>query len=207
MLKKIAAGIAGTFGSNCEVLIHNFSCPEHAIVDIHNGHVTGRKVGDPLSNQAIKDMTKGEQITNLVNYEAKTEDGRRLKSTNIICKGKNYNYALCINYDCTNLEIARSIIEDITKTGSQHEENYYNYSWEKVYDEMFEKAVGLVGKPIPLMNKEDRMDVVKYLSENGAFVFQNGVVICAERMNVSRFTIYNYLKELSNKNKEKEKLR
>ena len=47
-LKQIAAGIAAQFGDKCEVVIHDVSGghPEHTIVHIENGHVSGRKVGD-----------------------------------------------------------------------------------------------------------------------------------------------------------------
>ena len=46
-LKQIAAGIAAQFGDKCEVVIHDVSSshPEHTIVHIENGHVSGRKVG------------------------------------------------------------------------------------------------------------------------------------------------------------------
>jgi predicted transcriptional regulator YheO len=196
MLKKIASGIADTFGSNCEVLIHDFDCPENAIGDIHNGHVTGRKVGDPLTDLALKDLLSNRNPADQVNYSLKTDDGRMLKSTNILCSGKNYNYALCINFDYTNLDLAYSIIGDIIRTRAQQDDKLYKYSWEKIYDEIFESAIQQVGKPVALMNKDDRIAVVKYLFENGAFVFQKGIVICAERLNVSRFTVYNYLKEL-----------
>ena len=50
-LKQIAAGIAAQFGDKCEVVIHDVSGshPEHTIVHIENGHVSGRRVGDGAS--------------------------------------------------------------------------------------------------------------------------------------------------------------
>ena len=50
-LKQIAAGIAAQFGDKCEVVIHDVSTshPEHTIVHIENGHVSGRRVGDGAS--------------------------------------------------------------------------------------------------------------------------------------------------------------
>lgn len=196
LLQRIASGIAGTFGSNCEVLVHDFNRPENAIVAIYNGHVSGRKVGDPLSDLALKDLMKNDDMTDQVNYALKTEDGRIFKSTNVLCRGKDYNYALCINFDCTNLDLARSIIDDVIKTSASQDDKLYTYSWEQIYDDIFANAVRQTGKPIPLMNKEDRLAVVKYLYENGAFVFQKGLVICADKLGVSRYSIYNYLKEL-----------
>jgi predicted transcriptional regulator YheO len=39
--------LAGTFGRNCEVVLHDFSKSDQSIVKIANGHVTGRDVGGP----------------------------------------------------------------------------------------------------------------------------------------------------------------
>lgn len=196
VLQRIASGIAATFGSSCEVLIHDFKRPENAIVAIYNGQVTGRKVGDPLTDLALKELLKSGDQGDQINYALKTEDGRILKSTNLRFKGRDYDYVLCINFDCTILDMAQTIIGDILKTSTRQDDKLYKHSWEQIYDEIFENAIGLAGKPIPLMNKEDRLGVVRYLFENGAFVFQKGLVICAERLGVSRFTIYNDLKEL-----------
>ncbi len=33
-------------GKNSEIVLHDFSDPDHAIVDIRNGIVSGRKIGD-----------------------------------------------------------------------------------------------------------------------------------------------------------------
>ena len=54
-LKQIAAGIAAQFGDKCEVVIHDVSGghPEHTIVHIENGHVSGRKVGDGASQVVL----------------------------------------------------------------------------------------------------------------------------------------------------------
>ena len=54
-LKQIARGIAATFGSNCEVVVHDVSGKGNnsTIVAIENGHVTGRKVGDGASQIAL----------------------------------------------------------------------------------------------------------------------------------------------------------
>ena len=57
-LKQIAAGIAARFGDKCEVVIHDVSSshPEHTIVHIENGHVSGRKVGDGASHVVIEQL-------------------------------------------------------------------------------------------------------------------------------------------------------
>ena len=43
-------------GKNSEIVLHDFSDPDHAIVDIRNGIVSGRKVGGPATDLALKIM-------------------------------------------------------------------------------------------------------------------------------------------------------
>jgi len=55
-LKKyipVVMTIAEMFDKKCEVLIHDFRNPQHSIVAIENGHVTGRKIGDPITDLAL----------------------------------------------------------------------------------------------------------------------------------------------------------
>ena len=61
-LKQIAAGIAAQFGRNCEVVIHDVSSnqPDHTIVYIENGHVSGRKIGDGASQVVLEQMDTSE---------------------------------------------------------------------------------------------------------------------------------------------------
>ena len=65
-LKQIAAGIAAQFGDKCEVVIHDVGGghPEHTIVHIENGHVSGRKVGDGASQVVLDQMAT--QVRSLV---------------------------------------------------------------------------------------------------------------------------------------------
>lgn len=56
-LKQIAPfvdAIAETLGKNCEVVLHDFHYPERSIVKIANGHVTGRTVGGPTTDLALR---------------------------------------------------------------------------------------------------------------------------------------------------------
>ena len=57
-LKQIAKGIAGHFGSSCEVVIHELSerSADSSIVAIENGHVSGRKAGDGPSHIVLEQL-------------------------------------------------------------------------------------------------------------------------------------------------------
>ncbi len=52
-LLPLVDAIAGTFGKNCEVVLHDLRKPHQSIIKIANGHITNRKVGDPLTDLVL----------------------------------------------------------------------------------------------------------------------------------------------------------
>ena len=88
VLKQIARDLASQFGPECEIVIHDLKTndPEHSIVHIENGHVTGRGIGDGPSNAVFdvirhnnKKKVKEEELKDHSGYLMKTADGKILK--------------------------------------------------------------------------------------------------------------------------------
>ena len=86
VLEQIAQDIAAEFGNDCEVVIHDLKTkePEHSIIYIVNGHVTGRNVGDGPSDavfDGIRQKGRGGTCAqaNPMGNLLKTADGRILK--------------------------------------------------------------------------------------------------------------------------------
>ena len=81
------------FGKKCEVLIHDFRNPQHSIMAIENGHVTGRKIGDPITNLALsvwkKNGYENKKIDRIINYKTKTKDGKMLKSSTVFIRNNH----------------------------------------------------------------------------------------------------------------------
>jgi len=67
-LLPMMEGIAGQFGDNCEVVLHDHSQGlESSIIAIINGHVTGRKVGDPSSNLGLE-VLRGSDVNGRITH-------------------------------------------------------------------------------------------------------------------------------------------
>ena len=63
-------------------------------------------------------------------------------------------------------------------------------------NQIINECIGVVGIPVEKMGKYDRMRIIQMLYERNVFQMQKAVPYVAERLNISRFTVYNYLKEL-----------
>ena len=63
---------------------------------------------------------------------------------------------------------------------------------------MFDGCLEHLGKRPAQMRKSDRVALVAMLKEKGMFHMQRSVPYVAERLGVTKYTIYNYLNELEN---------
>ncbi|MDP0488536.1 MAG: helix-turn-helix transcriptional regulator [Fusobacterium sp. JB021] len=194
-LDNLAKGISIMFGSDCETIIHDFNTEDCVVASIYNGHVTGRKKGDKLNLLGIYNLDDMRNGKDLYNCLGKTDDGRMIKSTTFHFKDEKFHYVLGINLDFTKLSIAQKTLSDIIKTGIDVSKAINENPNEKVILEIFEEGLRKIGKPVKEMNKKERMALVKYINDNGGFSLKKSIQTVAEKMEISRYTIYNYLKE------------
>ena len=200
--------IAEMFGKKCEVLIHDFSNPQHSIVVIENGHVTGRKIGDPITDLALsvwkKNGYENKKTDRIINYKTKSKDGKMLKSSTVFIRNnqKKIIGCICINYDLTEHSMFYKVMDefctivDLDRERSEKSIETFSSDVKEVLKNIIQEAVEKIGKPIPLMQKEDKLMVAKIADEKGAFLIKGAITQLAKEINVSRFTIYNYLEEI-----------
>ena len=199
MLKQIADGIAAQFGSNCEVVIHDVSgkTPEHSIVHIVNGHVSGRKVGDGGSHSVLE-MWKQEdaQPQDNLGYLTRTANGKVLKSSTLFIRnGRNKVVALLsINFDISAMVMAENVLKELVAPQDEAQaepEKIVNIN--DLLEELIAQSVALVGKPVALMNKEDKVRAIQFLSRNGAFLVTKSGDKIAKYFGISKYTLYSYI--------------
>jgi predicted transcriptional regulator YheO len=204
-LCRMAEAIAKTFGRNCETLVQDMSKPDHPILAIYNGHVTGRKVGSTVdvfgsSGERNEAVFSGDDF---VNHLVVTPLGQHIKSTSVHLQGKDYHYALGINFDFSAFNMARHVIGDLVTVA---EDLQSAIAQAGQLGQIFNACVAAVGKPVSEMKRDDRVRLVGLMKNSGAFEIQKSVPFMASRLNVSRNTIYHYLNETKTTSKANEGL-
>ena len=209
LLKRLAKGLAAQFGEDCEIVIHDLTgdSREKTIVAIDNGHVTGRKVGGPLSHIVLEALATGYEPEDQLCYLTKTKDGRVLRSSTIFIREDEEDPAshpigiISINYDITRLvameQTARRMINYPETPAAEPTRITSNVA--DLLDELIEQSVAMVGKPVEMMNKSDKVRAIGFLSEMGAFLITKSGDKISQRFGISKFTLYNYIDE-NNKN-------
>lgn len=192
-LEKLASLVAETFGNKCEVVISDLNRPESTILAIFNNHVTGRNVGDPLTPQALE-RVRSSADGFYINYRD-SKGGKNLKTSTITVENGDLNLAFCINYDCDELDkLHRSLSSFLSM---QPDENAVCGCYAPIIEEAVREGIDMIGKPVRLMNKKDRLQVIEFLESRGIMQMQKSVQAVAQYLGISRYTVYNYINELN----------
>lgn len=98
--RKIVEALGQTLAPFCEVVLHDLTRPDAAIVTIVNP-ISGRKVGDPATELGWARIADPGLPDQFVGYANTAPDGRPLKSTSIGLRdsGGRFVAAICLNLD------------------------------------------------------------------------------------------------------------
>jgi len=194
--------IAGQFGNQCEVVIHDFSDYNSSIHALM-GNVTGRDLYAPLTRFIIQTLQKeGEDVEDKVGYITYYE-GKPFRCSTVFIRDHQEKLIGClsINYCVQDFFTLKKITEQLTtnrsvlQLESEAKEEYFAHNVEDFVENTFETIVNNVGKDLTTLTKTERLELVHELDETGVFSVKGTVEKLAERMLMSIYTIYNDIEE------------
>lgn len=197
-LRHLAKGLADQFGPNCEIVIHDLSdnYKENSIVAIENGHVSNHKVGDGPS-LAVLDALKSDpqKLEDHASYLTKTKDGRILKSTTIYIRNDEQKIigVFSINYDITELIMIENAIKPLVSVESEEKASPIPQNVTDLLNDLIEESTRQVGKPVPLMTREDKIKAIKFLNDRGALLITKAGDKISKHFGISKYTLYSYI--------------
>lgn len=197
---RLAKGIAKQFGPNCEVVVHDLQSndPEHSIVAIENGQVSGRHIGDGPSHVVLEALKSDSKVLDdRLAYLTKTENGKILKSSTLYLRDDDGRAIgiFAINYDITLMMAMEESLQAFTATAATAAPEPIARNVGDLLNELIEQSVKVVGKPVALMTKEDKVKAIRFLNDSGAFLItKSGQKACAY-FGISKYTLYSYIDE------------
>lgn len=217
-LKQLIEPLAALLPADTEVVLHDLRLLPNSIVAVA-GNVTGRSVGDPATDLLLDAMYRDVPDHRMA-YSTRLEDGRQLQSSTIILRDKHNLRvaALCINADNSRWQAAYDLlgslpfllgngqpaIQDDAPTvpngpdpASPAATETFVHNVEQLASLLITSALDKTRIPVELMKKKHKMQVVAELQDRGMFTLRDAVDQVAAALDVSRFTIYNYLNEIS----------
>lgn len=198
VLKQIIDLLEQEFGQNCEIVLHDLTGEyDHSIVDIRNGHITNRKIGGCGSNLGLEVLSGQDMDGDRFNYITTTHSGKILRSSSIYFRDDNNKVigSLCVNLDITESLRFSSFLQQYNGFNVSNGECFAQ-DVGSLLEFLIQQAKSHVGKEPTKLNKEERLQFLKYLDERGAFRISKSSVKICEILNISKFTLYSDLEKI-----------
>ncbi len=203
----VAKMLVQTFGEDCEVVLHDLQDPEHSVVYVENGSVTGRKIGQSF-DQLVKQVILSEKLQDdyAANYYFRA-NGRLIRSSTLLIRdaGGALAGALCINIDTSRItrqiEFLQSFLPAPFAGQEDGEKENGGENAPQHVSQMIENLIGniLANCDPRSLSREDRLKKIKFMDEKGVFLMKGSVDMVAGKMGVSSVTVYSYLDAIRGK--------
>jgi predicted transcriptional regulator YheO len=195
---KITSALGEMFSPICEVVLHDLTDPEHAIVQIEN-NLSGRSVGDSATELGLARIVDPNFPEVLANYANSFSDGRPVKSTSIGLKDKSGKYmaAICLNLDISYLKSVSAHLDELTRIKSA--ETPVNEHLTKRTADVSARILAFSAKrnrDPRALTSDEKSEILRQLVDEGALERRGAAETIASVLGVSRSNIYYYIKKL-----------
>lgn len=194
--------LAEALGENTEVVLHDLSNPDHSVIALRNGHLSGREIGNSMTDLAyriIKDK-QYEKENFITNYYGYSKGKSFVSSTFYIKNDDRLIGLLCINNDTTQARELQDLFNHFMQRFNINEErihvkeNLENPVVSMVHS-LIVKAIHEVGVAPNRMTREEKVGLVHKLNTQGILLMKGAVPEIAKQLSISEPTVYRYLNE------------
>jgi len=206
--------LGGQFGDSCQAILYSLEEAEQCrgTVIAVSGTATDAKPEDPLSS-FIRDHIQTQGYKNSYGFINKAFPGLVLRTSIQFLFSDGQQEAigcLCIHHNIVHIKMITSFLEELTRPSNLEDEN--EQEEHKVADERSYRASDIQGflnsiisefiverigdGNFSALEKSDKLALIAELDQRGVFLVKGAVNLIAKRINVSKFSIYNYLDEI-----------
>ena len=200
--------IGDTFGTHCEVILHDFSNPQNSVVYTRNNTVTNRQVGESFTEYFVKEVLLSRKFEDdcSVNYMMTGSSGQTVKSSTALIRdsGGRVIGALCVNIDVTCLANVLSQLSELMgmepPSLSLEKEVEVRPHIKEIVDDIIDQTIG--SQDVELLSREQKIELIRFMNAKGIFLIKGATDKVADRMNISKVTVYSYLDEIKKGKRE-----
>jgi predicted transcriptional regulator YheO len=190
--KPIAEAISLLLFPHAEVVIHDLKTG--CIGAIFN-NLSKRGVGDESLLDDINPLSEAQDV--FPPYFKTNWDGRKMKSVTAVLKnqrGKPIGL-LCINLDISKWEEMHHFILGLIKPATEMPDFLFKNDWREKINIYVSSYLNQHALRLEALDKAEKRKLLLALHKEGAFNTKNAASYVADVLQISRATVYNYLKE------------
>lgn len=195
--EKIVQALGVMFAPGCEVVLHDLTQPDRAIVAIAN-NLSNRRIGDAATEMGLERIASPEFPDVVQNYASVFPDGRPAKSTSIGLRNSQGRFvaAICLNLDVSIFNSVTAILQQLTavvQSAAPQAATEGARSLSDIAAVINAFAASHATQPRAL-SSEQRFQVVQQLKQQGYLQLRGAATMAAEALGISRVSVYNLLK-------------
>ena len=199
-LCRLAKMVAAMFGEQCETVVQEPVDGEIVTLAIYNGHVSGRKPGSIVGILGgTLEPTKyhvSELAVDDTNQLVLHPSGKKIKSSDVVMRGDGYTFLFGINYDITLAEQVNTIMQGFLSFEGELYETLTG-SKQRTHQNIFQACLKKIGvDSVENLSRTERHTLIMQLNEQGFFSLRKSIQWLAERLKVSKYTLYKDMAEL-----------
>ncbi|MBR6232236.1 MAG: PAS domain-containing protein [Erysipelotrichaceae bacterium] len=191
-------GLANYLSSCYELVLHSLEDYDHSVICIYNGEHTGRKVGAPITDLALKMLEQIEEghVDSLV-YFSRNAKGEPLKSTTLAIRGEGNKVIglLCINMymNVPLIDMINSYVPDSALNSHSFTETYTQNPDELIESTLEEEKLSVLSDSTILPSNKNKI-IIERLYDKGIFQLKDSVIKVEKLMGISKNTIYMHIR-------------
>ena len=200
LLSRVAEAFAAVSGPTCEVALYDLRTPEHAIVAQFGSQ---RSLIDKSSGPAVPaplatfPPVVGRDLS--VNRIETPWGGEELMSTVWLRDFTGHAVgALTIRCDYSDIAAAQVLLQRLRpselNTVHVYEPGGISGSPEDFISKLVHDAIHEIRKPLHVLDRDDRIAIIRILEQAGAFSMRRSVDVVARELAISRASVYSYLR-------------
>ncbi|GAD80604.1 helix-turn-helix transcriptional regulator [Vibrio ezurae] len=198
--EAVVDGIASLIGQFCEIVLHSLEDLNTSAIRIANGENTGRQVGSPITVLALKMLKdiEGSERNFSRSYFTRAKGGVLMKSITVaIRNGDNRVIGLlCINVnlDAPFSQVLTSFMPTEEAQAAASSVNFAS-DVEELVDQTVERTIDEVNADKLVSNNTKNRQIVMELYDKGIFDIKDAISSVADRLNISKHTVYLYIRQ------------
>jgi predicted transcriptional regulator YheO len=211
--QHLVAFLGGCLGEHSEVILYSFEDLDHSVIAIHNGHISGRELGDPVTSFALSKLKdKGKEgPPYYLSYPSLSKNNTPLRSNSffILDKLGSPKGLLCINTDVSKYQQAAELLQQLAfmptlsvEKQSSEEVERFQSSPKDVIMAIIDDVTQTVGVNPDRLTANEKIEIVRRLNEEGFFLIKGAVSQIAGILGSSEATVYRYLSTVNKQRSE-----
>lgn len=183
-------------------LLHPFA--EVVVHDLEKGQIEA--IYHPLSRREVGDSSYLDSIDldplkDIIGpYDKTNWDGRPMKSISVVIRNNEGEAEgfLCVNVDISAFQSASQLLQNFLGSNVKVQEDAQRLFKDDLYEKINLYVQSYCRKrqvSVEALSRREKQEIIASLVADGAFRGRNAAVYIGRILNVSRATVYNYLKD------------